>query len=253
MAKQTDTLSSVHNAMRILKEFTREQPELGISELAIRLGLAKSTVFRLIKTLCENQLVEKNEKTQKYHLGIAAFELGFAVYHDMELRLIARPLLDKLMLSVRKAVHLGVYDHGGVIYLCKIIPQDDLGTISKIGKRVPSHCTASGKILLAFQEKDEVERYLNSPIKAYTPKTITSKEILLDQLEEVREKGFVLCQEELKEGISSVAIPVYNDDDEVVAAMSVTGASNQFYPTQVQGYLKEMRMYSRLITERLGV
>jgi IclR family KDG regulon transcriptional repressor len=251
LAKQPDTLSSVHNAMRILKEFTHEQPELGISELSLRLGLAKSTVFRLIKTLGENHLVEKNQRNQKYHLGIAAFELGFTVYHEMELRSVALPLLDKLMKSLRKTVHLGVYDDGGVVYLCKRVPEDHQGTISKIGRRVPSYCTASGKVLLAHQNEQEIEHQLSGKLKAHTSKTITSKEMLLEQLEQVRSKGYAFTSEELKEGISSVAIPVYNDDAKVVAAISVTGATSQFYSSQVQSYIQEMKMYSRLITERL--
>jgi IclR family KDG regulon transcriptional repressor len=251
LAKQPETLSSVHNAMRILKEFTHEQPELGISELSVRLGLAKSTVFRLIKTLSENHLVEQNSRTQKYHLGIGAFELGFTVYHEMELRLIALPLLDKLMRTVRKAVHLGVYDQGGVVYLCKRIPEDHQGTISRIGRRVPAHCTASGKILLAHQDEKEINRFLSGELKPYTNKTITSKEKLMEQLDEVRKKGYVVCNEELKEGITSIAIPVYNDLNEVIAAISVTGSTPHFYSSQIQNHINEMRMFSRLITERM--
>ncbi|GGG01067.1 IclR family transcriptional regulator [Paenibacillus abyssi] len=251
MAKQIETLSSVHNAMRILKEFTLEQPELGISELSGRLGLAKSTVFRLIKTLTENNLVEQNPRNQKYHLGIAAFELGFTVYHEMELRTVALPLLDKLMRSIRRTVHLGVYDNGGVVYIIKRIPEDHQGTISKIGKRVPPHCTASGKILLAHQCEEEMERVCSLGLEAHTGKTVTKVDVLKEQLMQVKQKGYAVCYEELKPGICSAAVPVFNDDNEVIAAVSLTGTPAQFLPAQVQSYIKDMRTYSRLITERM--
>lgn len=251
MSKQSETLSSVHNAMRILKEFTLEQPELGISELSSRLGLAKSTVFRLVKTLSENNLVEQNVKNQKYHLGIAAFELGFTVYHEMELRTVALPLLDRLMKSIRRTVHLGVYENGGILFLCKRIAEDHHGTVSKIGRRVPSHCTASGKLLLAYQNEEELERFYAQELKAYTRKTITSRDELQEQLEQVRQKGYAVCHEELKEGICSAAVPVYNDEKQVIAAVSVTGVPQQFFPTSVQTYVQEMKTCSRLITERM--
>jgi IclR family KDG regulon transcriptional repressor len=251
MSKQQEVLSSVHNAMRILKEFSLEEQELGISELSNRMGIAKSTVFRLMKTLNEANLVEKNEETQKYHLGIAAFELGFIVYHTMEIRLIGLPITEKLVKSTRKVARLGVYDQGGVVYLCKRVPDDDLGTISKIGNRVPSYCTAVGKVLLAHQSEEEIERVLKGNLKPYTSKTITSPDKLYKQLEEIRKTGFAITIEELRDGISSVAVPVYNDWGKVVSAISLTGAKSHFY--SVQSYVRELNNCSRLMTEKLGL
>lgn len=250
MAKQQETLSSVHNAMRILREF-RENPELGISELSARLGIAKSTVFRLLRTLKEDDLVEKNQKSQKYHLGLAAFELGFAVYHEMELRKVAQPLLEKLMKSVRKVVHLGVYYQGGVVYICKSYPEDQLGTITQIGKRSPLHGTSAGKVLLAYQDEKEVNRYVQKGLKMYTPKTITDPGKLVKHLGEIRNQGYAVSHDELKIGISSVSVPVFNDYGEVIGAISVAGSTTHFNHSQVLSYLKEMKTCSRLITEQL--
>lgn len=252
LLKQQESLSSVHNAMRILKEFNKKESELGISELSLRLGLAKSTVFRLVKTLRDNHIIEQNKRTQKYHLGIAAFELGFTIYHESQLRMIAMPFLEKLVNSVRKTVHLGVYDLGGVVYLSKIAPENDhQGTISKIGKRVPSYCTSAGKVLLAYQDQDEIERVMQDLV-VFTPRTVTSIDKLVEQLEEIKQKGYVVSREEMKEGITSVAVPVFNDSKEVIASISLAGNNNHFYPSQVNKYVEEMKMYSRLITEQMN-
>lgn len=252
MIKEQGNLSSVHNAIRILKEFTQKESELGISELSIRLGLAKSTIFRLIKTLTDNHLVEQNKKTHKYHLGIAAFELGFMIYHENQLRAKAIPFLEKLVRSVRKTVHLGVYDLGGVVYLCKVIPDDDhQGTITKIGKRAPSYCTSAGKILLAYESEAEIHRVMEDT-EVFTPKTVTTVDKLLRQIEEIKKKGFIVSHEEMTEGVSSVAVPVFNDVNEVIAAISLAGPSGHFYPSQINIYIEEMRMYSRLITEQMN-
>ncbi|MDN4075423.1 IclR family transcriptional regulator [Fictibacillus terranigra] len=253
MSVKTEGLSSVHNAIRILQTFSLLEPELGISELSVRLGLAKSTVYRLIKTLNESNLVAQNKETQKYHLGIAAFELGFTVYHSMELRKIALPILEKLSASLRKVVRLAVYDNGGVVYLCKCIHDEDNGTISKIGERAPSHCTAIGKMLLAYQNEQEIDHVLNGYLSAYTSKTITSPIHLKEQIFESKQKGYAITREELREGISSVAVPVYNDFAKMIASISVTGSNFYFKPDRVKQYVKEMRNCSRLITERLGM
>jgi IclR family KDG regulon transcriptional repressor len=250
MATQ-DSLSSVYNAIRILREFTNEEPELGITELSRRLGLAKSTVFRLMRTLNDDSLVEKNEKTQKYHLGITAFELGFAAYHGNELRMIAYPLLNKLLKVVREPVHLGVYDRGEIVFICKRIPESHKGTISKLGKRAPVHCIASGKVLLAHQSAEEIERVMQRGLNPYTAKTITSAEKMMHQLEDIRNIGYGVGFSEYNEGYSSVGVPVWNDQGEIVAAISVAVSKSYLYPNEVQNYVKEMKMYSRLITERL--
>ncbi|OMP65714.1 IclR family transcriptional regulator [Domibacillus epiphyticus] len=253
MSQKVEVLSSVHNAIRILQTFSLSEPELGISELSVRLGLAKSTVYRLMKTLNESNLVEQNKETQKYHLGIAAFELGFTVYHSMELRRVALPILEKLSSTLRKVARLAVYDNGGIVYLCKRVHDDDNGTVSKIGDRAPSHCTAIGKMLLANQNEQEINRVLEGSLPAYTDKTITSPLQLKNQILEIQQKGYAITREELREGISSAAVPVHNDLGKMIAAISVTGSKFHFKPDQVQQYVREMRNCSRLITERLGM
>lgn len=251
MAKQQETLSSVHNALRILRVFTRENPEMGISELSVRLGLAKSTVFRLLRTLSEDHLVEKNKKSQKYHLGLAALELGFAVYHEMELRKVSLPFLERLTKSLRKVVHMGVYDKGEVVYICKLLPDDHLGTITQIGRRVPVHCTSVGKILLAHQSESEISGLLQNGLTAYTDKTITDPARIRSCMAEVLKKGHAVSHDELKKGVSSVSVPVYNDYGEVIAAISVAGSTAHFYESQIQHYIRELKTCSRIITERL--
>lgn len=249
---QQEPLSSVNNAIRILREFTLEDKELGITELSERLGLAKSTIFRLVSTLNGNNLVEKNKYTHKYHLGIGSFELGFAVYHGNELRSIATPLLNKLMTTYREAVHLGVYDRGEVVFLYKMVPDDHNGTVSKIGKRIPSYCSASGKVLLAVQSEQEIHRVIQQGLDRHTPKTITNGESLIEQLREVRKNGYSIGMSEYKDGICSIAVPVLSNTELVIAAVSLAVTKSYLYPEQVQNYVKDLKTYSRLITERLS-
>ncbi|PWT96226.1 MAG: hypothetical protein C5B52_16240 [Bacteroidetes bacterium] len=253
MEEKIEVLSSVHNAIRILQTFSRSEMELGISELSVRLGLAKSTVSRLMKTLNQVNLVEKNPETQKYRLGISAFELGFVVYHTMELRQVSYPILEKLAKSIRRVVRLGVYDKGGVVYLSKHMPGEDDGTISMIGDRSPVHCTAIGKILLANQTEKEIERVVTDQLKRYTNKTIIAPQELKKEIFEIRKKGYAVTMEELRSGFSSVAVPVKNDMGKVVGAISITGLQSHLYASQIDQYVSQLRTCSRLITERMGM
>lgn len=251
MAQQVP-LSSVYNAIRILREFTLEDEELGITELSQRLGLAKSTIFRLVNTLYGNNLVEKNMHTQKYHLGIGAFELGFAAYHRNEVLIIAYPLLNKLMTTFSEAVHLAVYDHGDVVFLSKLVPDHHKGTVSKIGKRMPSYCSASGKVLLANQSEDEINRVIQHGLHQHTPRTITDGQALTEHLRDVRKNGYAIGLSEYNESVCSIAVPVYNDSGKVIAAISLAMIKTYLYPAQIQNYVKELKTCSRLITERLS-
>lgn len=243
-----EPLSSVNNAMRILRELMNEGNELGIKELGLRLGLAKSTVYRLVRTLCLQQFVQQNQMTGKYYLGISSFELGFAAYHTMDIREIAFPLLSKLMNSLRKEVKLGVFSLGGVIYVCSRIPEHLDSNISKTGRRTPTHCTALGKVLLANQKQEEIEQALVDGLKAYTNKTNTNKDTLFRELADIRQKGYGFTYEEYIEGRWAVAVPVYNDSDQVIAAISLSDNVGLFSQEKKKQYITELQTYSRLIT-----
>ncbi|WAH35614.1 IclR family transcriptional regulator [Alicyclobacillus dauci] len=252
MARPQEHLSSVHNAIRILQEFSDDTPVMGISELSARLGLAKSTIYRLLQTLSETGLVDKDVHSRKYRLGIGMFVIGSVVYRSTEIRVKAFPLLVDLMTRVRRIVRLAIYDGGSVVYLCKLPEDKETRMFSSIGKRVPCHSTAVGKLLLAYQDKDEIDRVLGRSLKPVTSNTITSPGELRDQLHHIRSVGYSVTYEESTYGICSLAVPVYDESHNVIAALSVTGSKDQFLPTEVREYLNILRMYSRLISEQLG-
>ncbi|WP_067935012.1 IclR family transcriptional regulator [Alicyclobacillus kakegawensis] len=251
MARAAAHLSSVHNAIRILQEFSDEKPELGISELSARLGIAKSTVYRLLHTLSEMRLVDQDARSHKYRLGLGLFVLGSIPYRRMEIRVKSFPLLIDLMHRVRRVVRLAVYDQGAVVYLCKLPEDKETTKFSSIGKRVACHSTAVGKLLLAYQDEEEIARVLRRPLKAYTRRTIVNPEIIREQLLAIRKNGYATTYEESTKGACSVAVPVATEEGRVIAALSVTAGKSEFFPNQVQEYVREMRVYSRLITEQL--
>ena len=159
--------------MRLLKAFSEEQVEIGISDLAKRLGVAKSTVHRLAVTLVADGMLEQNPDTGKYRLGIALFRLGSLVRRRMTMSNEARPLLRDLREKVNETVHLAVLDGSEIMYVFNLESTQAIRMRSDVGVRKPAYCTAEGQAILAFQPADVVERVVRDGLAARTPQTIT--------------------------------------------------------------------------------
>ncbi|WCK56669.1 IclR family transcriptional regulator [Aneurinibacillus sp. Ricciae_BoGa-3] len=252
MMGQPELLASVQNAIRIMREFSFDEPELGITELSKRLGLSKSAVYRILQTLCTEEIVQRNPRTRKYFLGITAFEIGCVVYNDIEVCEVALPLLNKLMNRVRGVIQLAMYDRGSIVYLLKLPEDKETKVFNRMGKRVPAHATASGKVLLAFQNKNERDSVCSGKLQPLTSYTITDQKTLQNELHMIPEKGYALSKEEFKLGMYSVAAPIFDEiTKQIIAAISITGTRNLFSHSQIQAYVYEMKHYSRLISEQL--
>src|SRR5204863_2157122 len=189
-------LSSVANSIRLMTSFSGEEDELGITTLATRLRLAKSTVHRLAATLTTSGFLEPNSDTGKYRLGVALFELGALVRRRMDVANEARPKLRELLEKTGETVQLGIVDHESVLYVYEMESRYAIRMAAAVGARAPLHCTAVGKVLLAFQPAEYVKQVLGNGLKAYTPKTMTRRDELVAMLEEVSASEYAIADEE---------------------------------------------------------
>src|SRR3982075_2454196 len=144
-------LSSVANSIRLTKAFSEQEFEMGISALANRLGLAKSTVHRLATTLVEYDILEQNRETGKYRLGLALFELGTLVRRKMDTASESRAQMYQLAQATGETVQLAVLAHQSVLYIRILESRQAVRMSSIAGSRAPAHCTSVGKVLLAYQ------------------------------------------------------------------------------------------------------
>jgi DNA-binding IclR family transcriptional regulator len=215
-------LSTVQNAARVLKAFLAGDAELGPSELGRRLGLGKSTVHRLLTTLAAEGLIEQDPRTGGYRLGIVMFELGEAVRVHMDLHAAVGPVLAELRAQTGESSQVGVLDGHEVVYVDRLESAHSLRLFNETGRRVPVHCTSSGKVLLASLPEDELAAVLRAaPLTALTPHTITDPNRLLAELARVRRKGWAEAVNEREVGVASVAAPVRDAAGRVVAAVSI--------------------------------
>jgi DNA-binding IclR family transcriptional regulator len=245
-------LSSVANALRLVKAFSDDEYEIGISNLARRLRLGKSTVHRLASTLVDAEFLERNPETGAYRLGLALFELGMLVRRKMNVVSEARPYLRALMETTGESVHLTVLDHASVLYVNNIASPQAIRMQSNLGARVPAHCCSEGKALLAYRPAAVVEGVIAAGLQARTPKTIVKPQRLRDELALVRGRGYALDDEELEIGLRSAAAPIRDHRGDVIAAVSIAGPVQRVSKKTLQRFAAEAVATGRLVSQRLG-
>ncbi len=200
----------------------------GVSEIAERVTLPKSTVSRLLVTLVELGVVEQTSPGGAYRLGNYMHELATAAQPTKRLIDLARPHLVELVASTREAAGLSVRENELVLYLDQVNAQGDVQVRDWTGERLAPHLVSSGLVLLAFSGSEAIERYLDKPLASHTPNSMTNPGQLRDRLRRVRTDGFDWVIDEFQVGVSSVAAPVRDARGDVIAAIHLHGPTFRF-------------------------
>ena len=245
-------LSSVATAIELLKAFSEDEVELGISTLAKRLGVAKSTAHRLATTLVSENLLEQDRATGKYRLGIALFRLGTLVRRRMNVSEVARPHLFSLRETTNETVHLAILDGTDIMYVYFLESTQAIRMRSDLGLRKPAYCTAEGQAILAFSPPEVVAAVIRNGLPARTPNTITEADKLARALDGVRARGCAVDDEESEVGVRCVAAPIRNDAGEVVAAVGVAGPVSRLSKRSLSAFMPHVIRTADAISARLG-
>jgi IclR family transcriptional regulator, KDG regulon repressor len=247
------TLSTVRNAARLLKAFLTREESIGVSELARRLGLGKSNVHRLLTTLVAEGLVEQDPRTGGYRLGIVMFELGEAVKVHLDLHAAAGPVLARLREQTGESSQVGVLDGDEVVYVDRLESAHSLRLFTETGRRVPAHCTSSGKVLLAHRPEADRERFLTTgELTRLTPHTITDRGALRAELATVRARGWAEAVNEREVGVASIAAPIRDIHGEVVAAISIGAPLARFGAVPRRRITRALVEAGEAVSRRLG-
>ncbi len=212
--------SVLGKARLILEAFEIDDAELSLSELARRTGIAKATVHRLGQELLDWGMLEHSGSG--YRLGLRAFELGSRVSRLRVLRDVVLPHMEHLRAITKETVHLAVLDGLDVLFVEKIADGPRVAQPSRVAGRLPLHCTATGKVLLAFSPPDLLDEVLARPLERRTPSTIVVPSLIREQIRKVRETGHAVESEETAVGYCSTAVPLFGSSGLVLAAISVT-------------------------------
>jgi IclR family acetate operon transcriptional repressor len=245
-------VQSVGRAITIL-ELLADGPEgLGVTELGRRLGVHKATASRLVATLADRGLVERDPVTDRYRLGFGVIRLAAVATAALDLVQQARPELRRLAAETGETVNLAILDGDRVVNIDQIAPANLVVNVNWVGKRTPLHCTSSGKVLLAHLSEPQLARLLRGRLERLTRGTITDPDLLRAQLLEVEVRGYAYTLEELEVGLNAVAAPIRDAGGAVVAAVSVSGPAYRLAPARIQRVGRQVRDAGREISRRMG-
>lgn len=246
-------IQSVERALHILDLFNEHATELKITEISEQMELHKSTVHSLLKTLQEHNYIEQNPENGKYRLGLKLVERGNFVTSTLDIRQTSRSYLLDLSKKTGQTVHLGILNGQSGVYIDKVEGESAIIRFSQIGKGIPLHSTAIGKVLLAFQEPKETRQILNG--YHYTKQTeyaITNETEFLAQLEKVHQQGYSIDNQENELGVRCIAVPLLNFDNKVLASISISTLTSQVNDERLRKYIDLLKQTGLEISKKLG-
>jgi DNA-binding IclR family transcriptional regulator len=243
-------VQSVDRALTILAILAR-LGQVGVTEIAVELGVHKSTAFRLLSTLEAHDIVEQTEDRGKYRLGLGLVRLAGASTARLDVVQEARPVSRRLAAACGETVNVAVLSDGSALYVDQVAGGSGLQSHNWVGQRVPLHATSNGKVLLSGLDSDEVDRRLES-LPSYTEGTITSRGELHQELASVRQRGYAVAVDELEVGLTALAAPLRSAHGDVVASMSVSGPSLRLDPARVEQLIPVLVAAAEEVSGRLG-
>lgn len=233
------SVQSIRRAFAVLDAL--DEGPLGVTEVAERAALPKSTAARLLATLVGEGAVEQVPGETAYRLGPRLVTLagGFSLVRS--LAAVGRPVLSQLAASSGEAAGIGVPDGDLIHYIDQVATPNPVAVRDWTGARAPLHAVSSGQVLLAFRTPAAIERYLARPeLERFTERTLTARDEVRDRLREVRRRGYAWAIEEFDAGIASVAAPIADSSGEVIAAVHIHGPSYRFPPVDRETELAQL-------------
>lgn len=223
-----NTVQSLERGLGVLEAVSAINGPVGITELSRRLGLAKGSISRLVATLVKLNYLVRDPETRKYQLGLKLWELGSKSITRLDIRGVARPVMEELHKVTGETVHLTVLSsEGKMVFLDKLDSTKSIRPNIQLGAHLPVHCVANGKAMLAFLPENQVAAILASKLQRFTDTTITKKSDLMAVVKGIRETGYAVNAGEYREDVSGVAAAICNHTNYAVAALGISLPSSR--------------------------
>jgi DNA-binding IclR family transcriptional regulator len=252
VAAEAPRIAAIQHAIAVLNAFSAAEPLLGVNEIARRVGLHKSTVSRILATLQEAHLVERDQASGRYSLGAGIVALAGPLLANLNVREVAHSHLRHLADVTGESVSLSVWNHGEAVNVDQVFGPGLIQHIAPVGTRNPAHCTATGKLFLAHAPADESRAILARGFPRFTDRTIGDAETLLAELELVRQRGYAVNDRELSDNLVAVAAPIRDHRGEVVAAVGVSAPAFGNAPDRLDQFTVHVIETAAKISRRLG-
>ncbi len=244
---------SIIRASRILKMLALDAGDFSLLEISQAVKLPSSTVYRLLATLEKEGLVERVDDGTRYRLGLEVFRLGNAVLNNMRLEQDAYPYMKELARLSGETVNLGVLSGNSVLYLRKIESKEPLRADLVVGGLVPSYCSATGKVLLAFLPPEQIDiLFRDTLLVRMGPNCITSLDQLKQELKTIAQRGYSIDDQEFSAQIRAIGAPIWNHQHHVIAALAVAGPASRLTPSRINDLIPDITQIALEIASRLG-
>lgn len=248
----SSSIRTIQRACSILRCFTEDDPELGVTTISHKTGIHKSSTSRILSTLQQEGFVEQNHQNSKYRLGLGLVSLAGLVLERLELRDVVHPAIQELARITQETINISVLKDDECINIENISSPQPIQHTGLLGRRNPLHCTSTGKIFLAYMSEEERIQVLPEKLQAYTPYTITDRSQLITELEDVLEQGYATAHQEFKEGLSAMAAPLRDYNGLVVATVSISGPTYRMDGERIETYLPYLHNTANDISAKLG-
>ena len=250
--KRSGQLSSVKNALRILRSFTVANPVRRVSDLAEEIGGSKSTVSRLISTLVSEEFLAPDRDTAGYRLGYSVLTLGGALTSTSELYREVAPVLNDIVLQTGESAHVAVLEGQDVIYLNKNAGPYYSNIMTSVGAHNAAYAASSGKVMLSEADPEVIDQIFEEGVKAFTEHTITNPIKFKKELDKVRRQGYAISIEEISKNNYSIAVPVRDQSGKIACAITVVGPLSRVNKGKLEQFIKIMKAAAFDASERLG-
>lgn len=224
---------SLKRAVELLLYMAASPGPLSFTQIAKATGMGKATANRFLTTLEELGMIHRHPDTGKYRLGLAALRIGIAAGNQLELRHELRPFLAELTRRTGETSNLVVWESTHPVFIDNVESPQNLRMYSRVGRQTHPYCTSVGKVFLAYRDRAFLDSIFEAvPFEARTPKSITSKEKFLQELESVRQQGYATDDEEAEVGARCVGAPIFDSTGQVIATISISGPSSRISQDQ---------------------
>lgn len=242
---------SLGKGLKVL-ELLCDHQEMTVSDVARELGLNRATSHRYLITLRELGYVEMTSSSH-FRLTLKVMELGMKLADRFEIRRMARPRMVEMATTFKETVNLGHWDGKGMVLIDKVESEEHLRLNSPIGLTLPAYCTASGKAILAFMPREEVNHYLRvTKLDPQGPNTITTADGLRRELEVTRERGYAIEDDEFTVGLRCVGAPIFDHRGIPAYALTVAGPSGRLTADLVEEIQFFLRRHCRALSRMMG-
>lgn len=242
--------TSLENALYVLKLFSLDQPEMSVTEISRKLDIAKSTSYRLLSSLASEGFVYKDPHSNLYSLGSSILSLANIVHSQIPISNEALPILNMLVETTGENAHLSILEGTEVVYLKTLD-----GIYSSVdyihhGSRKPAFCTSAGQAILAFHP--DAAKLASHELQVHAKNTIISPLAFLKRLDKVRKDGFAICDQQYRNNITGIGVPVYGKSGQTIAALSITAFSKRVSSPRVQArYIELLKKSSEKLTDMI--